>query len=214
MVKMGNTSLIAYAARFGSKPIVRKLLALGARENSEDNIASPLHIACMGGHVDIVHLLLCHDSGATKDLKWQEQAGDWFVPLGLAATHGHAAIVELLLKFGADVETNHGELNALIWAARFGHTATIELLLQFGANIEARRGGSALIMAAMRGHEATVRLLLGFGADPKRTDTNGCTARYHAQKAGHLRIVEIFDELSRETRDTLSVPSQVRHTSG
>ncbi|KAI1196242.1 ankyrin repeat-containing domain protein [Nemania serpens] len=233
-VSLGNSPLIAIAAERGSKAIVRNLLALGACASSTENIVSPLHTACIGGHVGIVNMLLCHDSGATKDLKWQEDSGGWFVPIGVAAIYGHTAIVELLLRFGADIEAAHGNLNTLMWAARYGHANVVELLLQFGADVkpvygdlnalmwaakygyvpivellfkfgadvEAFQGDSnALMWAARRGHEAAVRLLLSFGANHQKTDASGNTARYLAVKACFLGVVEIFDELSKGTRD-------------
>ncbi|KAI8948231.1 hypothetical protein F4801DRAFT_581651 [Xylaria longipes] len=215
VVSPNCASLIAFAARYGSKPIVRNLLALGADTNPKDGNVSPLFAACSGGHVDVVNLLLCHDSGATKDLKV-----DSCFPLASAARWGHTAVVELLLKFGADIEASQPGGSALIWAARGGHAAVVELLLKFGADIEASHfGGSALIWAANNGHEAVVRLLLDLKGNHKITDAvDGYTARYHAKRSGHFRIVGILDELSTEaeteTRDRSSVLSKIRNRLG
>ncbi|KAI0552469.1 hypothetical protein F4679DRAFT_534176 [Xylaria curta] len=99
MVNPSGASLIGIAARSGNKPIVRNLLALGADTNPKDSsIVPPLYTACARGFADMANLLLCHDSGATKDLQC-----DGMCALGVAAKSGHTAIVEQLLKFGPNM---------------------------------------------------------------------------------------------------------------
>ncbi|KIJ16668.1 hypothetical protein PAXINDRAFT_168175, partial [Paxillus involutus ATCC 200175] len=66
--------------------------------NVEDkNSDTPLHLACYGGHISIVGLLL--QKGASVHAQG-EYSG---TPLRSACAGGHINIVELLLRQGADV---------------------------------------------------------------------------------------------------------------
>jgi ankyrin repeat protein len=81
----------------------------------------------------------------------------------LAASNNHAAIVELLLLNGAEI--NHKEKtqgwSALIWSAKRGHLDTVKLLLTYKADKAIRdyKGMSALDWAVKSKHEEVVSLL-------------------------------------------------------
>ncbi|CAN5217102.1 hypothetical protein BH09DEP1_BH09DEP1_4090 [soil metagenome] len=90
-------------------------------------------------------------------------------PLGLAAREGHAAVVELLLKVGA--QPNYEVVNHLLpiqEAARNNHAHIITMLLAAGAEVNgtSRYSNTALIEAVEAGHVAAVKVLLAAGADP------------------------------------------------
>lgn len=89
----GNTALMMAAFK-GHKPLVAALLARGAVVNQKGWAA--LHYAAAGGHADIAALLL--DRHAYIDA---ESPGRQ-TPLMIAAREGHEAVVDLLLKEGAD----------------------------------------------------------------------------------------------------------------
>ena len=68
-------------------------------------------------------------------------------PLIYAAFNGHAAVVDYLLKKGAEVNaTTANGSTALLFAARFGHIEVVKLLLQNRAdpNITNERGATAI----------------------------------------------------------------------
>jgi ankyrin repeat protein len=68
-------------------------------------------------------------------------------PLIYAAFNGHAAVVDYLLKKGAEINaTTANGSTALLFAARFGHLEVVELLLQNNAdpNIANERGATAI----------------------------------------------------------------------
>jgi len=59
----------------------------------------PLTLACQGGHIELVQLLVLRG----VDLKLREKKG--FMPLILSATGGFSEICEILLEAGVDIET-------------------------------------------------------------------------------------------------------------
>ena len=77
-------------------------------------------------------------------------------PLSLACTNGNAAMVELLLKAGADPNTAlPGGETALMTAARTGKVDAVKALLAHGADVNAKepqRGQTALMWAAAEGN--------------------------------------------------------------
>ena len=90
-------------------------------------------------------------------------------PLSLACTNGNGAIVELLLKAGADPNTTlPGGETALMTAARTGKIEAIKALLAHGAIVDAKetqRGQTAIMWAAAEGNVEAVEALIRAGAD-------------------------------------------------
>ncbi|HUS95967.1 MAG TPA: ankyrin repeat domain-containing protein [Hyphomicrobiaceae bacterium] len=88
-----------------------------------------------------------------------------------AAFDRNAAMVELLLSFGADPNATHetNAMSALHYAASFGDTSIISMLLDAGASIELRTatGETPLMLAASIGQLSAVNLLLRNGAKPR-----------------------------------------------
>src|SRR5947207_14210944 len=97
-----------------------------------------------------------------------------------AAADGHAAVVELLLKAGADFRTPLPDsgFTPLFFAVREGRTEVVRALLKAGADVDEsmqprktagkgpRKGTSALILAVENGHFDLALTLLEAGADP------------------------------------------------
>ena len=89
----------------------------------------------------------------------------------LASANGHAAVVNLLLKAGAEMETTRIQIpvrphsdegeTALIAASKEGQTAIVKLLLEAGANKDAKGevGKRASDYAIEKGHTEMLYLL-------------------------------------------------------
>ncbi|KXS15373.1 ankyrin [Gonapodya prolifera JEL478] len=83
-------------------------------------------------------------------------------PLTHAASLGHGDIADILLKAGADPNTNNGL--PLLEAANAGHADIVETLLNHSADVHVQ-GDRALLDAAETGWLDVVTLLLNRGAD-------------------------------------------------
>lgn len=127
-----------------------------------------------------------------------------YLPLCYAASTGNAAIMELLIKKGADIRARdrYGD-TVLLWAARYGKDRLVKLLLNapHNADIEVRRAGTTdrkgftpLMMAVHNGHLDTVKLLLDKGANREVVDEAGNPLLHIAIGKGRLEIIELLIE--------------------
>lgn len=124
--KAGN-SLITQAVVRDMPELVDFLIKRRARLNVRNrNGETALSMAAFTGQMNYVQRLV--EAGAEVDFY------GW-APLLYAAYNGHTAVVEYLLKRGADInaKTENG-LTALFFAARFGHIEIIKVLLRNDAD--------------------------------------------------------------------------------
>lgn len=131
-------------------------------KGNEDG-TTPLHLAVIGGHKDLVELLFANKA----DINAKDKAG--WTPLHFAVYKGHKDIVELLLANKAEVNiTNNAGDTPLLLAALFGNKDVVELLLANKAEVNARnnKGETPLHYAARRmGHNYVVELLRQHGGE-------------------------------------------------
>jgi ankyrin repeat protein len=140
----GETPLLA-AARAGSVPSVRLLLARGVDVNAAETYqkTTALMWAAAEGHLDVVDVLL--------------EAG--------ADVNRQAHVTALTTRHNADHPT--GGFTALMWAARRGDDAMVRRLVARGADINLTNGdsASAAIIAIYNDRFDVAGTLIGLGSD-------------------------------------------------
>jgi len=127
----GGWTPLTSAASQGFLVVVKLLLRHGANAGKADgDHATPLFLACLGGHLRLVMPFL---RKAIDSLEEANKVG--LTPLIVAATEGHAGVVALLLEKGANMDAmgNEGE-TALKGAITNGHAAVVKLLYDYGHN--------------------------------------------------------------------------------
>jgi ankyrin repeat protein len=156
----GDDPLVADAAMRGDLDTVRSLLDRGADVNvAQGDGMTALHWAAERGDLDMVEVLL--EAGANS------RAGTrigHYTPLHLAGTVGHGAVVEALLRRGADPEaTNANGTTPLHLAARGGSVDAVAALLDHGADVNAREfrwGQTPLMFAATFNRVDAMKVLI------------------------------------------------------
>jgi 26S proteasome non-ATPase regulatory subunit 10 len=133
---------------------------------------SPLHIAAMAGHKDIVVLLLA--KGA--DINARANLGR--TPLHWAAWNGHYEVARILVAHGANVN------------AKVSGKTTFPI--SGGGMPKAEIGSTALHYAAYEGHLDICELLLENGADVNAATAEGWTPLHRAKFRGHDEVVELL----------------------
>lgn len=162
-----------------------------------DDAYSPLSVASINGHVNIVEFLL--DNGCNINTKYEiydEEEDDWYnniyqTALGYAVKYRRVSVVKLLLRRGALIG------NALIDAAYEGFTDIVMILIAHGADVNADNifysGNSfPLLEAIKKGHVEVIRVLLAAGVDINKTLNKNKTALDIAKHLGKTDIVQII----------------------
>jgi ankyrin repeat protein len=124
---------------------------------------TPLHLAAFFGWPELANALI--DKGAVVDSRSTNSMKN--TPLHAAAAGGVTALVDLLLKRGANPNlTQEGGWTALHAAAQSGNRSMAGTLLANGANINQRADNNQtpLDMALLKGHQDLVELLEQLGA--------------------------------------------------
>ena len=158
-------SELADAVMRGNKAAVRSLLQRKVDVNSPQvDGTTALHWAVRADDLETIDLLV----RAGANVSARNRAG--VMPLELAAINGNAAVIERLIKAGADVNKplNSSGDTALMMASRSGKAEAVKALLDRGAQINAKEtwaDTTALMWAVSEGNHDVVKLLIERGAD-------------------------------------------------
>ena len=155
---------------------------------SQDSVFSDrvrFAIALKKGDLTTIRQLLNRSTEhLTTYSEWGQGAYSWYYPLGQwpihwAAGTGDIALAELLIEFGADVNSAD-KLNRtpILLAAHMGQADMLNWLFAKNAdpNVPMQNGQTALHIATIDKRAAIVAQLLTNGADIAAKDANGCTA--------------------------------------
>ena len=153
---------------------------------------TPLHVAILGGHEEMVSLLL-EKAGANPSIC--DSYGD--CPLHTAARQNSATIIDMLVQSGANVNAmNKSGRTALSIACLNGKMKSVEALLKSKADINMPLESAPVIAAAYRGHVDIVETLLTSGADTSKANVNRYTALHVASQEGHVECLSLLIPLS------------------
>ncbi|HEV2491596.1 MAG TPA: ankyrin repeat domain-containing protein [Terriglobia bacterium] len=191
--KTGFTALMVATTYFGSSQSVKLLLDHGAEARQGKGVmfdASPLILAAFAGDRENIALLLA--KGADPNRRMNLLGMFPTSALIGAVGFGDAAVVQALLKGGADVhEKDRDKMTPLHWAAVDHRAEVAKALVAAGADVNAvdRFGYTPLLYAATIdfGDADTATALLGAGADPNVKDKEGKTAWAQASEYPYIR---------------------------
>lgn len=159
-----------------------------------DNFTPLIH-AIVHGHLECIGRLL------ERSARIDPVSETDHVPLNLACEHGSVAIVELLLKHGAQILADAEGLYPQHLVARSGQTPQLLLLLKnYGADldqIDKLYGWTPLVHAASEGNVPCLQALLDVGADPNILDEKDLPAMYYAAWEGHLECMKLLAPFNR-----------------
>ncbi len=165
---------------------------------------TPLHIAAIGGHLEVVRYLL--DAGADINAGDNENSS----AIVNACLRGHLDIVKLMVERGASVTmADENLMTPLHFAALGGNVEIIGLLLDRGADINAANsfGTTPLMNAAGRQPVEAVELLVQRGADVEVQTNLGQSVLASAARGGSVQICETFIAAGADVNDTDSLNS-------
>jgi ankyrin repeat protein len=178
--------LLLVVASIGATPTTRGLIdAAKAGDGSTVRSLLQRHVDVNVADVDgstALHWAVYRDDRETAELLIRSGANVRAVnrygvtPLALACTTGNSAIVEKLLKAGAEANAAVAGEPVLMTAARAGNLDVVKMLAANGADVNAKetwRGQTALMWAAAEQHPAMVELLIGLGANVRALSTGG-----------------------------------------
>jgi hypothetical protein len=162
---------------------------------------NPLHLACFGGHVSIVGLLLSRSAELLHSTDRHGKTG-----LHIAAMHGHYQMMEVLLGQGAEINaTDKNGWTPLHCSAKGENrfltvnvfTDTQIIIIFF----------SPFHFIFLAGFLDVVKLLTESGASPKSETNYGCAPIWFAASEGHNDVLKY---LMHREHDTYSLMEDKR----
>lgn len=110
-------------------------LKIGLSPNQKDeNLMTPLLIACQNGNTKAAELLL--ENGAEVNVKSESSRYRSFTPLIFAVSRGYTRLMKILIRRGADVSGDGFDFSPLSWAALSGNLKAARILVRSGAKVQ------------------------------------------------------------------------------
>jgi ankyrin repeat protein len=136
-----------------------------------------LHAAKVGDNDGVNRAL---EQGATANVL----KDDWSALL-YASFYGYVAIIQLLMKYRADVNlTDSRGVTPMFVAAQEGCVDAIHVLHEMGGNVSApnAKGSSPIFAAAQHGHVGAIEALAAFGGNAATPNKSGTTPMFIAAR--------------------------------
>lgn len=162
---------LGWAASKGHTEAVRALIQAGADIHVQAaGGQTPLTVAIAQGHDTILALLVAAGADVNERITGENAPAHLkgATPLFLAANNNRFAMVEELIRLGADANArNQGGATPLFSAAEGGNATLVRTLIRAGADVSVQddMGGTPLMAAANSDSAEMVWLLIDAGAD-------------------------------------------------
>lgn len=188
------------ATQKGSLKKVKKIIDRDpAQVNIQNRLGwTPLYIASIKGHTEIVNFLLAHNANIELGNNMNER------PLEKAAKFGHFDVVKTLLEHGATVncKNDFGQI-PLHWAAMWSNKEMVGLLLSYRADIFAKDkyNDTLLHWAVMGDNKEVVDILLSHGADIFARNSNNQAPKDIALKRGYTKLAQYLQTKEEEKKE-------------
>ncbi|XP_064640281.1 ankyrin repeat domain-containing protein 27-like [Lineus longissimus] len=185
------------------KHAVSSLNDVSANSTNNDGF-SPLHVAALHGHDNLVNLFLRKGAQVNARSKTQHATA-----LHLASQYNRPKIVEVLLKFGAKVNQRDARGNTpLHFCAMNGCTEAAHYILQYGGSVNQtnQKGNTPLHEAARWNYNNMVKILLQHGASVLCRNKQQLTALQLAQND------DIVNTLDKAMVDELNAADELEET--
>ncbi|QLI67114.1 Ankyrin repeat protein nuc-2 [Metarhizium brunneum] len=189
-----------YASLHGRLDMLEALLNVNSSTINlidHDNFTPLIH-SIIHGHIDCIQRLLA------RSARIDPVSDSDHVPLNLACEHGSEAVVELLLRHGANILPDAEGLYPQHLVARSGKTSELLLLLKkFGADldqVDKLYGWTPLVHAASEGNVDCLQALLKVGVDVNIVDEKDLPAMYYAAWEGHLECMKLLTPFNTHIR--------------
>ena len=197
---------VAEAAMQSDREAVKALIKLKADVNvAQGDGMTALHWAAFKDDTEIARLLVVAGAGVKAVTRVEA-----LTPLMLAAANGNAALMDVLLKAGSDVNNAKTDGTTILMAAAgSGSAEAVKLLLDRGAAInatEAARGQTALMFAAALDRAEVVRILVARKADLNLTSK--------VSKLVKMRYDEDGNPIAPATDNVPANPAAIANRSG
>lgn len=176
-----NAGTTPFVAAFEtSLSMLNAILTDGNCDTKDNQGSAPVHILSSSGDTESLRVLLDYDI----DLSAENKNGRTALELALSLTESeaHARTAALLLRNGAELNTN----SQFDFLAAYQNTGDIECLLE---------GGRSLLMeASRRNHTGFMKYFLSEGARVDRIDFEGKTAAHHAAAKKVMPAIQVLAE--------------------
>ena len=170
---------LCVAALRGEQRVIELLLSHKAEPEARGGLlGSPVHAACFGSVAGLGHLL-------------RDETNVYLIRR-VDFTQGHRLLDgKPLFENNEEAEK---ECTPLYVAAAMGDVAMVQLLIELGATMDGRAGDgmTALMASARNGRYDCVDFLIRNGSNANLVDDLGTSAFTHAQRSGHVGIVELL----------------------
>ncbi|XP_067670096.1 putative ankyrin repeat protein RF_0381 [Haliotis asinina] len=181
--------------------LVHRGCDLSVRDDYGNNI---LHVASLGGNVQIVEYLLSRDYLLSRNIIHTDSRNNaGWTPVMLAAANGQKGVFDLLVRNKCDLNVFTKDCNNILHAASYGGNVNIveSILSREVADKDSRgqNGATPVMLAAKNGQKRVFDLLVGKDCNLSVEDDSGRNILHYACLGDNVQIVESIR--SREVTD-------------